>query len=296
MIARFIQGLGSGACWIVGNACIKDLYEGKEYTKVMNYVHAIAGIIPAIAPSFGSKIAVLMGWKSCFWILTFIGGCIWIGIFFKQKETLKVYKSFSVKSSVKDYLKLFYSLPFCIYLFIKVIAVTLIFVETSNIPLIFIDYLAVLPENFGYYILPSFLFYVLSSIASSYLCERFSINMIITIGLMLIFMSQITILALPNVFQDNPIFFQGIKCFSYIGWGFIFGNATAQIVSQLPDCSASASAIMIGLEMLFSSLGIFLMGIYFDGTVVPITIFMAICSFVCLLVLTFASKQLKPMN
>ena len=35
LVAKFFQGLGSGSGWVVGNACIKDLYDGKKYANIM---------------------------------------------------------------------------------------------------------------------------------------------------------------------------------------------------------------------------------------------------------------------
>ena len=49
----------------------KDIYSGKEYTKIMNYVHAIAGITPTVAPVIGSYLGAIIGWKGCFQILLF---------------------------------------------------------------------------------------------------------------------------------------------------------------------------------------------------------------------------------
>jgi MFS family permease len=59
LIAKFIQGAGSGASWIVGNATLKDIFHGKDYVNIMNKIHAIAGITPAIDRRFNCS-ALLM--------------------------------------------------------------------------------------------------------------------------------------------------------------------------------------------------------------------------------------------
>ena len=106
-MAKFFQGLGSGAGWVVGNACLKDLYDGKKYSDIMNQVHAITGIIPAIAPALGSYLAVFIGWRYCFLMLFFLSMLVFLLIFFHLDETLATKKNFCFIRIINDYKKLF---------------------------------------------------------------------------------------------------------------------------------------------------------------------------------------------
>src|SRR5690606_1349478 len=88
LIARFFQGLGSGAGWVVGNACLKDIIESKKYITVMNYVHSIAGITPAVAPVIGSYIATQTGWRNCFYALFGFSLLASVMMYLFQPETI----------------------------------------------------------------------------------------------------------------------------------------------------------------------------------------------------------------
>ena len=103
MIARILQGFGSGAGWVVGNACLKDLFHGKAYTKVMNHTHAVAGIVPAVAPVLGSYLAVTIGWQNCFYVLFLFSLISALGMFFFQPETLAEKSKPNAKRILKDY-------------------------------------------------------------------------------------------------------------------------------------------------------------------------------------------------
>lgn len=78
-----------------------------------------------------------------------------------------------------------------------------------------------------------------------------------------------------------------------MGWGFIFGNATAMIVSSVPGKAGVTSAIMIALEMLFSSVGIFILGFGFDGTIMPVTYCHIITSGICMLSMYFIGRDVQ---
>lgn len=282
LIAKFMQGIGSGAAWVVGNACLKDVFSGKDYVRVMNLVHAIAGICPAVAPVVGSYLGVVIGWRGCFQLI-FAGSFVvlWI-VYFFQSETLKEKKPLNLKVSAKNYAAIFSEKRFLKYLIVKVLTVMLLFSESTTIPLVFIDYMGVDPIYFGLYTLPVFLFYVGATMLSMRLSHLFKTENMILFGLYAIAGSNLLVLSLSAFWDMTPITIQMCKTLCYFGWGFIFGNATAMIVSSVPGKSGIASALMIALEMLFSSLGIYFLGFFFTGTLIPLSFFMLGTSLFCL--------------
>lgn len=290
LIGKFAQGLGSGAAWVVGNACLKDIYSGKEYTKIMNYVHAIAGITPAVAPVIGSYLGTIIGWKGCFQILLFCSFIALIKIILWQKETLLEKKPFCSKTFILNYITVFKERIFIKFLIVKVLCVMLIFVESSNLPLIFIDYMNVEPEYYGLYVLPLFLIYVIGTVISGKYTEKYSEEKIIFYGLVIMIISNLSVLCVFYLKVATPVIIQICKIPCYMGWGFIFGNATSKIVSAVHGKAGVASSIMIALEMIFSSLGITLTGIIFNGTILPITYFIIATCTICIISITLIHK------
>lgn len=283
LVAKLFQGVGSGAAWVVGNACLKDIYSGAAYTRVMNYVHAVAGIIPAVAPVIGSYLGVLIGWRACFQILCLCSLVALGVIVFFQKETLQNKKKFCLKTFLANYKTVFHERLFVKYLVVKALCVMLILVESSNIPLLFVDYMQVVPEYYGLYVLPAFIVYVLGTIVSTKVADKYKTESIIFLGLVFIASSNIMIMILDNIIILTPILIQICKLACYAGWGFIFGNATAMIVSSVPGKAGITSAMMIALEMLCSSAGIFILGFAFNGTIMPLTYFHIAVSCICII-------------
>lgn len=282
LIGKFAQGLGSGAAWVIGNACLKDIYSGKEYTKIMNYVHAIAGITPAVAPVIGSYLGTIIGWKGCFQILLFGSFIALVIIIVLQEETLQKKSHASFKTFVLNYLTVFKERIFIKYLIVKVLCVMLIFVESSNLPLIFVDYMGVQPEYYGLYVFPLFIIYVMGTIISGKYTEKYSEEKIILFGLIIMIISNAAVICAIYLKIATPAIIQLCKIPCYMGWGFIFGNATSKIVSSVAGKAGVVSSIMIALEMIFSSLGITLTSLIFDGTILPITCFILATCIICI--------------
>lgn len=289
---RFMQGIGSGAGWVIGNACLKDIYHGKAYTRIMNQVHAIAGITPAIVPILGAYLAETSGWRNSFvgiFVVTLILSLI-IAIF--QKETIENKELKTFKKILSDYRRIFNSKKFLKYLFIKVVTVSLLFAEISTIPLVFMDYMQVLPQHYGFFVLPAFICYIIANIISTKLSKSIEVDNALKIGLSLIFISNSFIIFYEYMISPmSAIFIQGIKCLTYAAWGFIFGNATAEIVSAVPGRASNASAMMIALEMIASSAVIFILGFFFNGTIIPLSCCMILISLLAFVALHFVKIE-----
>ncbi len=291
LTGRFIQGFGAGVGWIVGNACLKDLFEGRAYSKVMNQVHAAAGIVPAIAPSLGSYLGAFLGWRACFFII-FAVSLVTLLLKFRHLPETNVERhpvSFSQMLSV--YQGLFKNNRYVMYLIIKVLSVMLIFIEASNIPLIFVDHLGVPAASYGLYTIPVSLAYILATYLSGKLSHQVVVDRMLFAGLICIIVSNSVILVLGMFTPLSALSIQGIKILTYIGWGLIFGNATAALISAVNRYAGAASAMMIALEMFFSALGIYGVGLFFDGTIVPVSIVMIGVSFFNVFILFFYPRS-----
>ncbi len=283
LIAKFTQGIGSGAGWVIGNACLKDLYSEKDYAKVMNYVHSIAGITPSVAPVIGSYLGVLIGWRNCFQVLFLFSLIALTIMLIYQPETLKEKKDFSLKEFTLNYKTIFSKKLFIKYLTVKVLTVMLILTESSILPLLFVDYMNVEPQSYGLYAFPVFIFYVLGNFISGKLVYKYEAKTMIYTGLIAIFISNLLVIITSYLTTLSPLLIQILKTPCYLGWGFIFGNATAEIVSSASGKAAPASAIMIALEMLFSACGINILAVFFNGTIIPLTLFLLFISLFCII-------------
>jgi len=68
--ARFVQGLGGGACVVLARAMVPDLLSGREAAKTYSLLMAILAIAPAVAPIVGGLLAEPIGWRGIYWVLT----------------------------------------------------------------------------------------------------------------------------------------------------------------------------------------------------------------------------------
>ncbi len=76
VIARFVQGLGAGACSVLSFAIVQDLFQGEAARAKRSYVVVILGVVPILAPALGSVLTGVAGWRSVHAVLALGGGAL----------------------------------------------------------------------------------------------------------------------------------------------------------------------------------------------------------------------------
>jgi DHA1 family bicyclomycin/chloramphenicol resistance-like MFS transporter len=89
LIARFIQGSGVAATRVLSIAIVRDRFAGREMARVMSLAIVTFIMVPVFAPSVGSMLLLLGGWKIIFAAMVLIGLILagWFGL--RMPETLR---------------------------------------------------------------------------------------------------------------------------------------------------------------------------------------------------------------
>jgi DHA1 family bicyclomycin/chloramphenicol resistance-like MFS transporter len=72
ILARAVQGIGSGGITSASMAIIKDCFTGKRREKILAITQSISGLAPMLAPVVGALILQFFNWRGTFWALTVI--------------------------------------------------------------------------------------------------------------------------------------------------------------------------------------------------------------------------------
>ena len=286
--------MGAGAGWIVGNSILKDLFEGRRFTRVINQIHAIAGIVPALGPILATALAELWGWRLAYLSLALLAALILATVFLAFPETLKERSSLSLRQVGPRYFDLLRLPSLRKFLTIKAFCVGLLFSEVSNLPLIYVEYMALSSRGYALLMMLSFFVYALGNLYNGKLCLRYPEERLIQLGTLMILLSNLTLFfCLFLHLELTAVHVQVIKLPTYLGFSFVFGNATAKIVSAASGRAGLASALMIALEMLTSSALIGLLSRLFDQTVFPLTLAMIAVSALVFAVATSSCRDLQ---
>lgn len=76
---RFVQALGGGACVVNSAAIVRDCFSGREAARVMSTMAMIMMLAPLVAPAVGSLLLYIAGWWLIFvFLAVYAGFLLWL--------------------------------------------------------------------------------------------------------------------------------------------------------------------------------------------------------------------------
>ena len=79
LVWRFVQALGGGACVVNSAAIVRDCFSGREAARVMSTMAMIMMLAPLVAPAVGSLLLHIAGWWLIFvFLAVYAGFLLWL--------------------------------------------------------------------------------------------------------------------------------------------------------------------------------------------------------------------------
>lgn len=151
IICRLFQGFGAGGPMVLSTSIPADDYQGRQLAKVMAIIGAINGIAPAAGPLLGGFMADSVGWRGIFVLLLAIGIVVTVCVT-RMKESLPPSRrapAQGLKAYWSRYRLLLKNGRFMLYVFIKSIAIALLYAYISSAPFIIQDHYGYTSLQFG---------------------------------------------------------------------------------------------------------------------------------------------------
>ncbi len=278
LVGRLLQGVGAAGPKIVTVALIRDQYKGEAMARIMSTVIAIFIIVPAIAPALGQGILHIAHWRFIF-VLLFVQGVIALIWFaWRQPETLAIENRMPISlprvwqaivETCKNRTALGYTLAsgFVFGAFLGYLnSAQQIFVSQYGVGEWFPAYFGGLAVALG-------------------LASVFNARMVMRYGMFRISLRSLWCLSLLSLAFLVPTFLTGgnpplwvLMAFlvpAFFCVGILFGNFNALAMEPMGHIAGTAAAVIASLSTSISLAFGIVIGMAFDGTIVPLVIGMA---------------------
>ena len=242
---RAVQGLCSGAGWVVSRAVIRDMYPPEQAQKVMSQVTIYFGVAPAIAPVIGGWLFVHAGWHSIFWFLTGIGVVLWIANYRLLPETLHAThrQPFNVRNLLRGYWQLGASPRFLLLALASGIPFNGMFLYVLSAPAFLGDHLKLAPTQFYWFFLITISGIMLGSFASGRLAGRIPPKLQIRWGFVVMVIVSLGNVAANLMFEAQAWWaLIPIALFSF-GWALMVPVVTLLVLDLHPERRGMASSL-----------------------------------------------------
>jgi DHA1 family bicyclomycin/chloramphenicol resistance-like MFS transporter len=294
LAGRVLQGLGAAGPRVMMVAIIRDRYAGPEMARIMSLVMTIFIFSPVVAPLLGQLVLLFAGWKAVFVMLLLISlaTVIWFG--FRQEETLapENVREFSLKPILRGTKEVLAHPEALVYTLAGgLIHGALIGFLTSIQAILqgIYDTGAMMPVYFGMMAIGV----ALSSFINSKLVYRYSLRtLVMTVFIFLTLTTSIEagLLALFDLHPPLWVFIVMMSVTTFC-FGLLFGNLNSLAMEPFGRLAGLASGTIGALNMIIGVLAGSVIGMSFNGTLIPMLTGFAVCSLVSLLLIRFATAH-----
>ncbi|MCK9337404.1 MAG: multidrug effflux MFS transporter [Arcobacteraceae bacterium] len=236
-IYRFLEAFFGGFIVVNASAIVRDLFRGKEATKIFALIGSVRSLAPLLAPAIGAFIIHFYSWKIVFVFLTVYALVVALWVYKDLKETYTYVKI----NPIKSYKMVLQNSQAMQMMFVLALGFSGMFTLIAKSSFIYMEYFGISSDLFPLYF--GFSILVLMGLISVNVILLKSYAPLFLIK-MAIFIQVLVSIVFMLVSKDISLVLTILLIASYIGVNaFIYGNATALVLEKFPTNSGVASAL-----------------------------------------------------
>jgi len=282
--ARFIQGLGGSATYLIGIVMMKDVYEDKKCSELLSLVYMMIALAPGVAPVLGGYITDHIGWRWTFGAVLILGMMTLIALMCWMNETLKPQEkvTLSWNKTLVSYKDLLFHPLFFSYSMISACVYAGLWAFLNGAPFLYND-LGVGAVEYGWYQAAIIFAYICGTYFNKRSVYNLGIDKSLLVGLLLFLLGTVSMTAMHLLHLTSPLMITMTMLVCSVGLGITFANTTVRALGIFPRIKGASSAILGFLETLTPILTVYLVSQFYNETILPIALVMMGCGVVSLL-------------
>jgi len=279
---RVVMAVGGGAGMVISRAVVRDLYDTTEAAKMFSLLMLIMGLAPILAPIVGGQLLLVTGWRGIFVFLAFFGLLSLLAAAAGLPETLPVERRHKrgLGEMLKVYGHLLKNRGYLRYAVALGCVAGVNFAYITGAPFLFIELHGVSPQMFGVFFGMNAFGLIAASQLNRRLLRRFTPQRIAAVVFAANSVSGLLLAASGATglggFPVQAFFIFVCICMT----GLLYPNITALAMAPFDKAAGSASALLGTIQYTLGASAGALVGVFHDGTALPMTATMALCGLV----------------
>lgn len=293
IFVRVLQAMSAAAILVTIPAMIRDIFPQEQMAKALSSIMLVVIVAPLVAPLLGGQILKFFGWPSLFIFLAIAAGLSMVLALFRVKETLPVEHRLIVPPMqlAINYGHIFRNREAIGCLLSHAFFFAGMFAFISGSPYVYIELFGVSPDHYGFLFGINIVAMTLANMVNIRLVERFKLFSILCVGTIITAVSGLLLL-FNAVTGFGGLFGLMIPIACYVGSvGFTGPNSNALALSHFTKSAGSANALAGALRFAFGGITSALVGVFHDGSALPMTAIMACCGVLSFVVLLATTKK-----
>jgi DHA1 family bicyclomycin/chloramphenicol resistance-like MFS transporter len=293
---RLVQALGGCAGVVIARSIVRDLFDQHESARMYSFLMLVLGIAPITAPLLGGQLLLFFGWRSIFITLSGFGLLCLVLVFFGLAETLPPERR--VRSGLGETLRTYGTLlvdgRYMGYALAGGLASAAMFAYISGSSFVFIELNGVRPERFGLIFGANALGLIAASQLNRILLNHYASGQILTAALAFTAVSSLLLLGAAASGLGGFVGLLVVLFLCIASTGFVGPNATAAAMAPFAKRAGSAAALLGAVQFACGAGAGALVGAFHNGTALPMTAVIALCSVAAFFVLQGLALRRQP--
>lgn len=292
LILRFIQALGISLCAVGSRTVVRDIFPVERTAYIFSTLALIMGVAPIIAPSVGSLVLKIGDWRSIFHLLAIISFILMVFVFFRLPESMKDKTTYSLRPSAiwKNYKEVLHTPKFLPYALVTSLASGSLFAWISSSSLIFMENFGLGPTQFGWVFASTAMCLLLSNQSNRILLKKFKPSLIAYFAARIQIVLTLLLVIIVLFAFKLPYMLGGMYLFM-LSLHLITPNAMALSVNNFSTNIGSANAILGTFTMTTSAVVTSFLGIFYNGTAIPMVLTMCALAMLSSAIQFYISKK-----
>ncbi|MDO4223886.1 MAG: multidrug effflux MFS transporter [Acinetobacter sp.] len=297
LIMRFAQAIGAGMIASTGGAIVRDHYEGQQAAQMFALIGLIMMVAPLLAPTIGSSLHALFGWRSIFAFLGFYALLCFM-LQWKFLPQAKITPSTQqwqqvAKEIVQRYQRVFQTRPALGFLFAQAFSFAAMFCFLTESPFVYMQYFALSEHAYAYLFALNLIAMIsFNRITAWRLKKGNPPHQILSWGLALQIVANLSLLLLVCTTTQPPLaLFITLVVISVGTQGFISANTSACFMQYFKAEGGSANGVLLSCLALIGSLVGYITTQLHDGSLIIMPLMMTCCTLLGIALLWAFSRQ-----
>lgn len=285
---RLFQALGACGGIVIARAMVRDLFDLNESARVFSLLLLIMGVAPIIAPLIGGYVALFLGWRAIFIIVSVVGAVTFAAVYKFLPETKMPKPDVKLSKTFGIYLKILSEKKFFGFALSGGLAQAGMFAFITGSPFVFINLFGVPAKYYGWLFGSNALGMVLLSQINGKLVRTFSPTKILRVCLVFTALIGLTLICV-GIFGFS-LWGLSVPIFFYVAsLGMILPNTTAGALAEQQENSGAASALIGTFQYGLAAFASSSVSYFGNGTALPMTTIIGICGVTSFISFNFLS-------
>jgi DHA1 family bicyclomycin/chloramphenicol resistance-like MFS transporter len=264
--ARLVQGAGAGVGMTLAFAIVRDLFEGRAAQSRLALITVVANIAPILAPTLGTGLLVLLGWRGIYGLTAVSGLALMalVGLSFNETLTVRAEKKPMLPELLSAYRQIVTHREVVSHLLVNGLGFGWMFAYVAGSPLVLIDAKHVAPIAYAMLFACTGAGIVAGATLNGLLAKRgVTSESVLLLAILLAVFATLALVGITALGWTPLPVLMPLLVLATASFGLAAPSASHGALGPIPELAGIAGGLLTSVQMLFGAVASWAVAFFF---------------------------------